>query len=59
VPYDRGALQEGLAQLLDEETLRQRLRAGCAEVARALDWEEPLAMMETLYAELAGKRVQK
>ncbi len=59
VPYDRGALQEGLAQLLDEETLRQRLRAGCTEVARALDWEEPLAMMETLYAELAGKRVQK
>ncbi len=59
VPYDRGALKEGLAQLLDEETLRQRLRAGCTEVARALDWAEPLAMMETLYAELAGKRVQK
>jgi hypothetical protein len=52
-------LQEGLAELLDEETLRQRLRAGCTEVARALDWKEPLAMMETLYAELAGKRVQK
>ena len=59
VPYDRGALQEGLAQLLDEEALRQQLRAGCTEVARALGWEEPLAMMETLYAELAGKRVQK
>ncbi|HJY86609.1 MAG TPA: glycosyltransferase [Candidatus Acidoferrales bacterium] len=59
VPYDRGALQEGLAQLLDEETLRQRLRAGCTEVARALNWEEPLAVMETLYAELAGKRMQK
>jgi len=59
VPYERGALQEGLAQLLDEETLRQRLRAGCTEVARALDWEEPLAVMEKLYAELAGKRMQE
>ncbi len=54
VPHDRKALEGGLARLLDDEVLRQRLRAACAEVARALNWEEPLAVLETLYKELAG-----
>lgn len=52
VPHDIEALQAGLARLLEDEALRQRLRAGCAEVARALSWEEPLVIMESLYAEL-------
>jgi len=58
VPHDREALQAGLARVLEDEALRQRLRDGCAEVARALSWDEPLAVMETLYAELVaeGKR---
>ncbi len=51
VPHDREALQAGLARVLEDEALRQRLRDGCAEVARALSWDEPLAVMETLYAE--------
>jgi glycosyltransferase involved in cell wall biosynthesis len=52
VPYDRDALQAGLARLLEDEDLRQRLRTGCAEVARSLGWDEPLVMMESLYANL-------
>lgn len=58
VPHNREALLAGLARLLNDETLRQRLRAGCADVAGALGWDEPLAVMETLYAELVaeGKR---
>jgi len=59
VPHDRGALQAGLARLLSDEALRQRLRAGCAEVTRALGWDEPLAMMEALYAELLTEGQRK
>jgi len=55
VPHDREALQACLTRLLEDEDLRQRLRTGCTEVARALDWEEPLASMETLYAELTAE----
>lgn len=59
VPHDHEALRAGLARLLNDETLRQRLRAGCAEVTRALGWDEPLAVMETLYAELVAEGKQE
>ncbi len=59
VPHNREALLAGLARLLNDETLRQRLRAGCADVAGALGWDEPLAVMETLYAELVAEGKQK
>ncbi len=55
VPHDRQALQAGLARLLADKDLRQRLRVGCAEVARRLTWDEPLALMEALYAELVAE----
>ncbi len=55
VRHDQEALRAGLAQLLGDAALRQRLRAGCAEVARALDWEEPLATMDSLYSELTAE----
>ena len=55
VPHDREALQADLTRLLADEGLQQRLRAGCAEVARALDWDEPLALTEALYAELIAE----
>jgi len=55
VPHDGGALQAGLARLLSDEALRQRLRAGCVEVTRALGWDEPLTLMEALYAELVAE----
>ncbi len=59
VPHNREALLAGLDRLLNDETLRQRLRAGCADVAGALGWDEPLAVMETLYAELVAEGKQK
>jgi hypothetical protein len=53
--FDRAAFGKALAQLLDDDELRNRLRAGCAEVARALTWDEPLDQMESLYsAAIAG-----
>ncbi len=55
VPHERGALQAGLSCLLDDAGLRQRLRAGCAAVARRLSWDEPLAALQALYAELAPR----
>ena len=53
VPHDLQAMQAGLTRLLENDALHQQLQQGCAEVARALDWEQPLACMEQLYAELA------
>jgi glycosyltransferase involved in cell wall biosynthesis len=50
VPFDRAAFSKAFAQLLDDDELRARVRAGCAEVARELTWSEPLDEMESLYA---------
>lgn len=52
VSHNRDDLQVGLFRLLHEQGLRQRLRAGCAEVARELCWDEPLTAMEAIYREL-------
>ena len=41
---------------LSEAGLRERLKLGCAEVARGLSWEEPLAETEALYADLLRDR---
>lgn len=52
VSHDRDALHVSLSRLLNDEGLRHGLRAGCAEVARALCWDEPLAALEAIYREL-------
>jgi glycosyltransferase involved in cell wall biosynthesis len=52
VPHDRGALEAGLAQILDDPAFAAHLRGGCAGVANSLSWAEPLAQMEALYKEL-------
>jgi glycosyltransferase involved in cell wall biosynthesis len=52
VPHDRGALTAGLEQLLNDSAFQQRLREGCAQVARELGWAEPLGETEALYATL-------
>jgi len=49
-PFDRAAFGKALAQLLGDDELRSRLRAGCADVARSLAWEEPLDQMEAIYS---------
>jgi glycosyltransferase involved in cell wall biosynthesis len=49
-PFDRAAFGTALARLLGDDELRSRLRAGCADVARSLTWDEPLDQMESIYS---------
>jgi glycosyltransferase involved in cell wall biosynthesis len=53
-------IREGLARLLGDDALRQSLRARCPEVARELSWDEPVALMESVYTEVVAemRRVQ-
>lgn len=52
VPYDVRALHKGMKRLLESEALLAQLRAGCAEVAESLSWDEPVGEMERLYFSL-------
>jgi glycosyltransferase involved in cell wall biosynthesis len=56
VPHNREALAAALGQLLDHPALCERLQQGCAEVAREMDWEEPLSETEALYTELLTRK---
>ena len=56
VSHDCSALEAGLAQILEDSTLAARLRMGCKDVAGSLGCAEPLAQMESLYAELTEGR---
>jgi glycosyltransferase involved in cell wall biosynthesis len=56
VPHNREALAAALGRLLDHPALSEQLQQGCAEVARELDWEEPLSETEALYAELPMRK---
>jgi glycosyltransferase involved in cell wall biosynthesis len=51
IPHQCEALVRALNQLSDPG-LRTCMKLGCKEVARGLDWEEPLAETEALYAQL-------
>ncbi|MBI4543865.1 MAG: glycosyltransferase [Gemmatimonadetes bacterium] len=53
VAHDVQALRNGLACLLEGDTVRRRLRDGCDEVARMLSWDAPVTEMEALYASVA------
>ena len=52
VPFDGAALEEALALLLQDDALREKLRAGCSEVASRLSWHEPIEAMERLYLDI-------
>ncbi len=54
VPYAREALRAALAQVLEDDALRARLRAGCASLAGEFSWEEPIAAMECIYNGMAA-----
>jgi glycosyltransferase involved in cell wall biosynthesis len=56
VPHDCAALEAGLARILDDPEVAERLREGCKGVANSLSWAEPLAQMETLYRELISEQ---
>lgn len=59
VPHERDALAAALERLLGDAALQERLKEGCAEVTRELGWEEPLALMQALYAELVKEARRK
>jgi len=52
VPHECDALAAALERLLGDTALRERLKEGCREVTLELGWDEPLARMQALYAEL-------
>jgi len=55
VPCDVDGLREGIVRLLQDGALAARLRSGCAEVARTLSWDEPVAEMERIYRSLVSQ----
>jgi glycosyltransferase involved in cell wall biosynthesis len=54
IPHECAALACALEQLSDA-SCREGMKARCAEVARGLGWDEPLAETEALYAELLNQ----
>jgi UDP-glucose:(heptosyl)LPS alpha-1,3-glucosyltransferase len=54
IPHECAALACALEQLSDA-SCREGMKARCAEVARGLSWDEPLAETEALYAELLNR----
>ena len=52
VALDKESLYQGLARLLDDDALRERLQDGCSKLTRELSWDEPVDMMERLYSQL-------
>lgn len=55
VSFEEGAVRGGLRRLLVDEGLRSRLRATCPEVAAELSWDEPIEIMESLYARVGAE----
>jgi glycosyltransferase involved in cell wall biosynthesis len=49
IRHDRGELESALEELLGDPQSRQSRSHGCAEMARALSWDGPLAQNEDLY----------
>jgi len=56
IPCEVEALRSTLVRLIADQDLRDRLRAGTAEVRRELTWDEPVAQMERLYMECIQAR---
>jgi len=56
VKHDAGAIAKGIARVLCEPGLHERLSAGCKRVAAKLDWDEPAEQMENLYEQLMGEK---
>jgi glycosyltransferase involved in cell wall biosynthesis len=52
IPHGAQQLQEALQKLLENESLRMRVRSRCAEIAKELSWDEPVMQMESLYSRL-------
>ena len=57
VPHEEVALRHAIALLLSDRPLYHQFKRNCWTVAQELSWDEPIAQMESLYAELVkGER---
>jgi glycosyltransferase involved in cell wall biosynthesis len=56
IPHDEGALVQALDELLQNETLRERLGRQAMAAARKIGWEGPVQETEALYRKLAEKQ---
>jgi glycosyltransferase involved in cell wall biosynthesis len=54
VSHDETDLARAISKLLEDRSLFERLKKGCAVATRRLDWESPIRQMETLFQKLAG-----
>jgi glycosyltransferase involved in cell wall biosynthesis len=54
VEHKEEKVREALFRLLEDKPLHRKLKNGCVQTAKKLDWEEPLAQMELIYERLAG-----
>lgn len=55
VPCEVEALREALHRMLADGALRKKFRCNTAQLTRELSWDEPIALMETLYLQLSVK----
>jgi glycosyltransferase involved in cell wall biosynthesis len=55
IPFDEGALQNALADVLNDNNLCDQMRSYCPTVAKELSWQEPLEIMEGLYHGVVGQ----
>ncbi|HLZ14164.1 MAG TPA: glycosyltransferase [Candidatus Acidoferrum sp.] len=56
IPHEQGALVRALDELLQNETLRERLGRQAMAAAGKIGWEGPVEEAEALYRKLAEKR---
>jgi len=53
VKHGESSLTNGIQELLNNQTLYDRLQAGCASAFGALSWDQPIEQMINVYAALA------
>jgi glycosyltransferase involved in cell wall biosynthesis len=55
VPHETGAVAQAVKQILGDSGLSAQLSRGGTQAASRLGWDEPVLMMEKMYAELAAR----
>jgi glycosyltransferase involved in cell wall biosynthesis len=56
VRHETEAVAEAVKEVLSNSELRNRLSEGGRTAASGLGWEEPVYLMERIYADLAARR---
>jgi glycosyltransferase involved in cell wall biosynthesis len=55
VPHETGAVAQAVKQILGDSGLSAQLSRGGTQAASRFGWDEPVLMMEKMYAELAAR----